>query len=50
MCECSGTVHHRSWCSITISLAAFMAIDKLHWLPIHSLMLMFDQFDCRPIF
>ena len=23
---------------------------KLHWLPIHSLMLMFDQLDCRPIF
>ena len=26
-----------SWCSMTVSLAAFMAIDKLHWLPIHSL-------------
>ena len=25
----------------------FMAIDKIHWLPIHSLMLMFDQCDCR---
>ena len=27
-----------------------MVIDKLHWLPIHSVMLMFDQLDCRPIF
>ena len=27
-----------------------MAIDKPHWLPIHSLILTFDQLDCRPIF
>ena len=31
-------------------IPAFMAIDKLHWLPIHSLMLMFDMLDCRPMF
>ena len=28
-------------------IPAFMATDKIHWLPIHSLMLMFDQCDCR---
>ena len=39
-----------SWCSTTVALAAFMAIDKLHWLPIHSLMLMLDQLHCRPMF
>ena len=33
-----------AWCSITVPLAAFMAIDK-HWIQIHSLMLMFDQLD-----
>ena len=27
-------------------IPAFLAIDKLHWLPIHSLMLMFDQLHC----
>ena len=29
---------------------AFMAVDKLHWLPIHSLMVMFHQLHCRSIF
>ena len=28
-----------SLCSTTVPMAAFMAIDKLHWLPIHSMML-----------
>ena len=39
-----------SWFSTTVPMAGFMAVDKLHWLPIHSLMLRFDQLDCRPIF
>ena len=31
-------------------IPSFMGTDKLHWFPIHSLMLMFDQVHCRPIF
>ena len=31
-------------------IPAFMPIDKLHWLPIHSLMLMFDQLHCKLFF
>ena len=31
-------------------IPAFMAIDKLYWFPIHSLVLMFDQLHCRPVF
>ena len=36
--------------SYSLWIPAFMAIDKLHWLPSHSLMLMLDQLHCRPIF
>ena len=32
------------------TVPAFIAKGKLHWPPIHSLMLMFDQLHCRPMF
>ena len=38
-----------SWCSITLPLVAFTATYKLPRLPIHSLVLIFDQLDCRPM-
>ena len=36
------------WCTFPEN-TCFMVIHKLHWLPIHSLVLMFDQYHCRPI-